>query len=165
MSSSSDLSSDILWIVESYFNELNDLGKRANSYDISASIDFTEKKRLKETKHLHNEIDYLLNNFSIIHESHVAEFWDRISEITDAGGIKKIVDTELLEAFKKFQQRAYLAIKRVVNRTQENIELSEFLETKYREIDLENLSKITFESLYQSWVEKKNPVNGTVYGE
>jgi hypothetical protein len=153
-------------IVESYFKELVSLASRLNMSVTAATLELDTRKRQRKTnneiRRIKNEIDYLLNEFNDIHMAHILELWE-ISYIllTDENdGREKIVDIKLKDAFKEFQILSNRAMFRLKNRSMEFLEDFKVFEMSHREKELTNLNQITTDIIYDSWMNRVNPVNG-----
>lgn len=156
--------STISAIVESYYKELLSLSNRMSRI-AAATIDLDEERRKRkkeaEIKKLKNEIDYLLNDFEIIHKTHIEEFWYHIGQlVSDKDTIKHIIDVELKEAFKDFQVLATRATYRLKNRASEYLEDFKIFSFEYKKEELENLKRIDPDILYNSWRDQINPLSG-----
>jgi len=159
-----DLTIAVNTIVESYFKELLSLAIRSNMPVTAATINLSEQKRQiirkNNIKKVEHETDFILKEFDDIHRIHVEEFWEHVNNLLTEEGKEKIVDIRLKEAFKEFQVDANRAIFRIKSNTSNILNDFKHFEIVYREKEVTNLNQITTDILYDSWMNRVNPVSG-----
>ena len=153
-------------IVESYFKELLSLAMRINTQIIAATIEFDEKKRIRqkqnEIRRIKSEVYFLLTEFDNIHFAHLDEFWKYISKLLTTSGDEKLVDVQLKTSFKEFQVLANRALLRLRNRAAEILNDFDIFEMSYKKEIIEKLQQLTYDSVYDAWINKTNPLTGEI---
>lgn len=151
-------------IVESYFNELITLSKRATMPITAATFDLNQHRKEIQKKNnikkLERETDFLLNEFTDIHTTHTSEFWEYVTKLVTPEGREKIVEAKLKQAFNLFQKEANRAISRLKNNAESVLDDFYYYEISYREAEVKKLYQLTFDIIYASWMERINPITG-----
>jgi len=146
-------------LLHHYFTSLKEIGNRP--YHVSAVLTpydkFQELKKKKDIKDTIQQSKLLIESFYSEHESHTGIFWDYVKELN----IQEIEAKKILEEkFIQFQNEAWYTIKVLKRRAEDRLDAFELLEIKqeaFLKKQLQNLQKLTFEQLRDSWVLNESP--------